>query len=156
MQAMTILKRCRNAKQDLERMKAQLERREDAMRAFGGLRLDDIGGSRGGSGDDRMARMSAEKDEIERAIRDRREAHLAEVGSAIQLIDLIPELEGDILHRYYVTGDSCQGIARALRYDRSYVQRKKRDGEEAMERLPDEAVAETLPEWYLKKWREDE
>lgn len=155
MQAMTILKRCRAAKQDLERLGAQLERRQDAMRAFGGIRLDDVGGGRSAGGD-RMAKMSAEIDEIERAIQDRKDAKYAEIGSAIQLIDMIPDLEGDILHRYYVTGDSCPGIARALRYDRSYVLRKKREGEASIRKISEETVAATLPAWYIKKWRESD
>ena len=154
MQAMTILKRCRAAKQDLERLGAQLERRQDAMRAFGGIRLDDVGGGRSAGGD-RMAKMSAEIDEIERAIQDRKDAKYAEIGSAIQLIDMLEdELEGSVLHRYYVTGDSCNGIVRALKYDRSYVLRKKREGEADIGKLSEETVAATLPAWYIKKWRE--
>ena len=154
MRAMTVLERCREAKHDISRLRANLSRRQDAMRAFGGIRMDDIGGGRG-TADDRMARMSAEIDEIERAIKARQEAYMAEVGSAMVLLDFLPELESDILNRYYVSGDSCQGIARAKRYDRSYVLRKKRDGEEIMDTLSAEMVAETLPEWYLKKWKEE-
>ena len=157
MQAMTILRRCRKAKQDLQRLDLQLERRQDAMRAFGGIRMDDIGGSRGGGGSDRMARMSAEIDEIERAIQDRKEARMAEVGSAIQLIDMLEDdMAADVLYRYYVTGDGIAGISRAIPCDRSYVQRKKKDGESAMRQLAAEKVAETLPGWYLVKWKEEE
>ena len=156
MQAMTILRRCRKAKEDLKRLELQLERRNDAMRAFGGNRIDDIGGSRVGGGSDRMARMSAEIDEIERAIRDRKEARIAEVGSAIQLIDMLEDdMEADVLYRYYVTGDGIAGIARAIPCDRSYVQRKKKDGEQSMGRLAGEQVAATLPGWYMTKWRDD-
>ena len=157
MRAMTILKRCRAAKQDLTRLGAQLERRRDAMGAFGGMRLDDIGGSRGGGESDRMAAMSAEIDEIERAIRDRKEAKLAEISSAVQLIDLAEnELQGEILYRYYVGGDSCGEIARTKNYDRSHVQKQKKAGEQAMGRLTGEAVAATLPPWYLARWPEAE
>lgn len=157
MRAMTILRRCRKAKEDLKRLDLQLERRQDAMRAFGGIRLDDTGGSRAGGGNDRMARMSAEIDEIERAIQDRKEARMAEVGSAIQLIDMLEdEMAGNVLYRYYVTGDGIAGISRAIPCDRSYVQRKKKDGESAMRRLAAEKVAETLPGWYLTKWKEED
>ena len=157
MQAMTILRRCRKAKQDLQRLDLQLERRQDAMRAFGGIRMDDIGGSRGGGGSDRMARMSAEIDEIERAIQDRKEARMAEVGSAIQLIDMLEDdTAADVLYRYYVTGDGIAGISRAIPCDRSYVQRKKKDGESVLRELAAEKVAETLPGWYLAKWKEEE
>lgn len=155
MRAMTILKRCRAATEDLERLESRLERRQDAMRAFGGIRLDDVGGGRS-SGEDRMARMSAEIDGIEREIRDRKEARIAEIGSVIQLIDMLEDdLEGEILHRYYVTGDTCQGIARTKSFDRSYVVRKKKAGEENLEKIPGDAVDATLPEWYRLKWREE-
>ena len=137
-------------------MGLQLERRKDAMRAFGGIRMDEAGGSRG-SGGDRMARMSGEIDEIERAIQDRKDARMAEVGSAIQMIDTLEDdVAADVMYRYYVTGDGISGISRAIPCDRSYVQRKKREGENALAGIPGDKVAETLPGWYLTKWREDE
>lgn len=155
MRAMTILKRVREADRDLDRLRLRIRQREDAMMALGGMRMDPNGGSKATGDGDRTGRLMAEKDQAERDLQARKDAHLAEITSAMTLLEMVPDLESEVLHRYYVLGDSTGAIARAKKYTESYVRKKKRDGEEAMDLLTEERVDATLPGWYLRQWPEE-
>lgn len=155
MRAMTILKRVRDAERDLNRLQLRIRQRDDALRAMGGVRMDPNGGSRASGDGDRTGRLVAEKDQAERELQERKDALMAEITSAMTLLEMVPDLESEVLHRYYVLRDSTGAIARAKKYTESYVRKKKRDGEEAMELLTAERVDATLPRWYLKKWPDE-
>ena len=152
MQAMTILRRCRAAKHDISRLKMRESQREDAMRRIGGMRMDANGGGKGSPDPDKMGRLAGDLDEIQRERKDREEAYIAETNSALQLLNMVPEMESGILHRYYLLEDTISAIARGLNYDESYIRKKKKAGEEAMGWLSAERVDATLPRWYLTKW----
>lgn len=151
---MTILKRCRGAADDIRRLEQRIRQRQEAL-DIGGMRLNPIGGGKGTAEQDRMALMAAEVDEIEREKQDREDARRAEIASAVLLLEMLPELESGVLHRYYVLRMSTGEIARELRRESSYVRKKKRDGEETLALLEESRVAATLPGWYLRKWPEE-
>ena len=151
---MTILRRCRAAQADIRRLKMRETQREDAMKRIGGMRMDANGGGRGTSDPDKMGRLAAALDEAQRDTREREEAYWAEMNSTLQLLEMVPDLESGILHRYYLLEDTLAAIARALKYDESYVRKKKKDGEDALRMISAEKVDATLPGWYLRKWEE--
>lgn len=147
---MVILRRCRNADEDIAMIDARIRRQRETMDAMGGMRMG-AGGGRGSADPDRMGRMMAKLDGIEREKARREQEKDAEIYSAGRLIDMLPDLEGEILHQYYVLCRTTGQIARKLGYTGSYVRKKKTDGEETMERIiSPERVAATLPEWYVK------
>lgn len=154
MRAMTILRRCREAADELRRYDQRIRQRREAM-GVSGVQMDPNGGSRGGGDPDRMGRMMADLDLIERAKADREDARKAEVASAVLILDMLPELESGILHRYYILRESTGEIARKEKYEASYVRKKKRDGEEALGLIRPERIADTLPRWYLERWPDE-
>lgn len=152
---MTILRRCKSLKSDLQRLDLRVRQADDALRAIGGMRMDANGGGKGTADMDRTGKLVAELDEMERAKKDREDAGRAEIASAVMLLRMVPDLESEILHRYYLLGETISGIAVSMKYEQSYVRKRKKAGEEAMGYLSAERVAETLPAWYLKKWEEN-
>lgn len=151
---LVILQRCREAEEEIALIDARLRRQRETMDAMGGMRMDTVGGGRGSGDPDRMGRMMAKLDGIEREKEKREREKDAEIYSAGRLIDMLPNLEGEILHRYYVMRMSTGAIARKLGYTGSYVRRKKTDGENAMAQvISPERAAATLPEWYVKGFR---
>lgn len=150
-----ILRRCRAASDEIASLDARIRRQRETMGAFGGTNLGAVGG-RGSADPDRMGRMAAKLDEIERRKAAREEEMNAELCSAGLLIDMLPDTEGEILHLYYVMGLSTGDIARKIRFAGSYVRKKKSDGEDIMEHaIAPERVAATLPAWYLRRFWAD-
>ena len=151
MNAMTILKRCRAAEGDIERLQQRIEQRRDVLTSLSAPQADPNGGSRGSGDKDKTGRILAEIDELERELEARKEAEKAEKVASCALMDMVPDLEGKILFGYYVKRLDTTAIARKEKYQTSYVRRVKRDAEKLIEMLSPENVNRTLPAWYLKE-----
>ena len=151
MNAMTILKRCRAAKDDIGRLKQRIEQRHDVLNSLSAPQADPNGGSRGTGDKDKIGRIYADIDELERQVKAREEAEEAEKMAALTLLDMIPDLEGKVLHDYYVKRWDTGEIARNEKYTAGYVRKTKRRGEQLLEMLNPERVDGTLPTWYLRE-----
>lgn len=151
MNAMTIMKRCRAARNDVERLQQRIDQRRDVLTSLSAPQADPNGGSHGSGDKDKIGRILAEIDELERLRDARREEEEAEKVAVCALMDMVPDLEGKILFGYYVKRMDTTAIARKEKYTTSYVRRVKRDAEKLIEMLGPERVDSTLPAWYLKK-----
>ena len=66
MNAITILKRCRAAKNDIERLQQRIEQRRDVLGSLSAPQADPNGGSHGTGDKDKIGRILADIDELER------------------------------------------------------------------------------------------
>ena len=149
---MTLLRRCRAADEDIEKLERRIQRKRERMTSFGGMRMDASGGSRGTGEGDRMAGMAAALDDAERAKRDREEAKIAELNAADQLLEMVPDQESEILERYYLNGNTLSEVARKMHLSAGYVRARKTDADLAAEMINGEKMERMLPKWYLQKW----
>lgn len=148
---MIILQRCRAAKRDIDRLEQRIEQRRDVLSSISGPQVDPNGVIRGSGDADKVGRIMADIDELEREIAARREEAEIEKVSACALMDMVPELEGKILYAYYVKRMDTGEIGRKEKFTAGYVRKVKRGGEQLLEMLSPETVAGTLPPWYLRK-----
>lgn len=151
MEAMTILKRCRAAKTDIERLRQRIEQRRDVLDSLSAPQADPDGGSRGSRDPDKIGRILADIDELEREIEAREEAEKAEKVAAVSLLDMVPELESKVLHDYYIKRWDTPRIASKEKYTAGYVRKTKRSGEQLLDMISQERVDATLPAWYLRE-----
>lgn len=151
MKAITILKRCRAAGSDIERLQMRIDQWRDVLTSLGAPQADPNGGSRGSRDPDKNGRIYAEIDALEREKAARQEASEAEKVAARTLLDMVPDLEAKILFDYYLRGWDTPRIARSEKYATGYVRKTKRNAEMLLEMLDPEKVAGTLPAWYLRE-----
>lgn len=151
MKAIIILKRCRAAKSDIERLEQRLEQRREVLDSLSAPVADPNGGSRGTGDMDKIGRIYADIDEIEREIAARREASEAEKVASCAILDMVPDLERMVLYDYYVRRWDTGEIARREKYTAGYVRKTKRAGEQLLDMLSAERVESTLPPWYLRE-----
>ena len=95
-------------------------------------------------------------DALEREMESRKAQEQAEKVAAISLLDMVPDLEGRVLHDYYIRRWDTTMIARKRKYTPGYVRKTKRSGERLMEMLSPERVMSVLPVWYIKERGEDD
>lgn len=152
MQAIDILQRCRDATGDIRRLAQRIQRRRDALTSISAPLPDPNGGSHEQNDPDKISRVEAEIDALERKKRAREDAQRAEVAAACVLLDSLPELEGSVLHGFYIKQESTAGIAKRLRYQDSYIRKVKISAEKALKEIPPEQVAAALPPWYLREY----
>ena len=151
MYAMEILRRCRTAAEEIERMEIRIRQRRAAAGA-GGASLSMDGGPGGSGYGDRVGRIGAELADLERQKEERELALSVEMASACALMDLLPALESKILYGYWVERKSTGEIARTEHFTQAYVRKKKRGGEMLLEMLTPERVLATLPKWYIDRY----
>ncbi len=151
MNAMTILRRCRAAKNDIGRLDQRIEQWHDILSNTSAPQADPNGGSRGTGDKDKIGRITANIDQLERQKNARREAYEAEKVAACTLMDMVPDLEGRVLHDYYVKRWDTPEIARKEKYTTGYVRKTKRNAEQLLEMLSPERVDALLPAWYLRE-----
>lgn len=151
MNAMTILKRCRASKGDIDRLQLRIDQRREVLESPSAPQADPNGGSRGSGDKDKTGRIYAEIDALERERDARKEAAEAERAAACALVDMVQELEGKILFAYYVRRWDTAEIARKEKYTPGYVRKTKRNAEQLLEMLSPERVNSTLPAWYLRE-----
>ena len=151
MNAMTILNRCRAARNEIARLKQRIEQRYEILDGLSAPQADPIGGSHGSTDPDKIGRILADIDQLKREMKAREEAQMAEKASAVALLDMVPELESKVLYAYYVQGKDTTAIARKEKYQASYLRKVKRNAEQLLEMLSPDRVTGTLPAWYLRE-----
>lgn len=150
MQAMVILRRCRDAEREIRRIQLRIRQREELAGSIGAPALDPNRVGRGSGDPDKNGRLAVEIADLKDELTARRERMAVEIASAQALLDLVPETESEVLHCYYLRYMSTGEVARKLNYQEGYVRKVKRRGEEIMALLSAEQVAKTLPKWYLE------
>ena len=151
MKAITIMKRCRAAKNDIDRLQQRIDQWHDVLTSLSAPQADPNGGSRGSGDKDKTGRIYAEIDALEREKTARQEAAEAERVATRALMDMVPDLEGKILFDYYARGWDTPKIAREEKYTAGYVRKTKRAAEQLLDMLDPVRVDSTLPAWYLRE-----
>jgi len=151
MKAITILKRCRAARGDIDRLQQRIDQWRDVLTSLSAPQADPNGGSRGSGDKDKTGRIYAEIDALEREKAARQDRAEAERVATRALMDMVPDLEGKILFDYYARGWDTPKIAKAEKYTAGYVRKTKRAAEQLLEMLDPDRVDETLPAWYLRE-----
>lgn len=151
MNAMIILKRCREARGDIGRIQQRIAQRRDVLNSLSAPQADPNGGSRPAGDNDKYGRIWADIDQLEREKAARKEAYEAEKVASCALMDMIPDLEGKVLYDYYVRRWDTTQIARKEKYTAGYVRKTKRNAEQLLAMLDPDRVNATLPAWYLKE-----
>lgn len=155
MKAMTILKRCRAAQTDEERLRERIWQRREVLESVSAPQGDPNGGSRVQGDRDKIGSILGDIDQLERELQERQEAELAEKAAAVVLLDMVPDLERKVLFDYYVKRWDTGEIARKEKYTAGYVRKTKRNGEQLLDMLGPERVAAALPAWYIKEKGEE-
>ena len=150
MKAITILKRCRKAEAEKRRIRQRIEQRRDAIACIT-PRMDSVGGGRGTAEPDKIGAFVAAVAELENRLKLREQAHSVEIAAACTLLDTLPEAESGILYAYYVKCGKVPGIAARMGYSESYARKLKAEAEKHLGELPESAIAEALPAWYLQE-----
>lgn len=151
MKAIIILKRCRAARNDIERLQQRIDQWQDVLTSLSAPQADPNGGSRGSGDKDKTGRIYAEIDALEREKTARQERAEVEKMATRALMDMVPDLEGKILFDYYARGWDTPKIAREEKYTAGYVRKTKRAAEQLLDMLDPVWVDSTLPAWYLRE-----
>lgn len=154
MKAMTILARCRAAKNDISRIQQRIDQRRELLDSIGAPACDRPGGS-GAWDRDKTGRILADIDELEREKDARKEEERAEKVAAVSLLEMVPDLEGKVLYDYYIRGWDTPEIARKEKYTAGYVRKAKRNGEQLLDMLGPDRVRSVLPGWYIREKEEE-
>lgn len=152
MEAITIFKRCRAAAGDIRRLTQRIQQRRDAMTSISAPQADPNGGSHSRGDPDKIGKMLADIDALERSLETRKQARTVEIAAACVLLDRLPDLESNVLHGFYIRQESTANIARRLRYQDSYIRKVKINGEKVLGELTADQVAAALPPWYLREY----
>ena len=123
MKAIIILKRCRAARNDIERLQQRIDQWQDVLTSLSAPQADPNGGSRGSGDKDKTGRIYAEIDALEREKTARQERAEVEKMATRALMDMVPDLEGKILFDYYARGWDTPRIAREEKYTAGYVRK---------------------------------
>lgn len=148
---MEILKRCRAAKGDIERLEQRIAQRRDVLGNISAPQADPNGGSRTQGPGDKIPRILAEIDELERQKGVREDEERAEQAAAAALMDMVPILEGRVLFAYYVSRMDTSEIARKEKYTAGYVRKTKRNAEQMLAMISPERADRLLPPWYQRE-----
>lgn len=152
MTAMHIFVRCKYAESDKKAMRDRITRyRESATRMSAAL---DGVGARSTAEPDKLAAILAEIDSLEREIKQRDQEYAAEVAAACKLLDMLPEVECEIVNRYYIGNTPLTIIARDMSYSYGYVRTIISTARGHLEDIPEAMVASLLPSWYLDAFAE--
>ena len=153
---MIIMRRCRAAKGDIERIQQRIDQRRELLDGMNAPQADPNGGSRPTGDRDKIGRILGDIDQLEREMEARKEAGNAEKAAALALTEMVPDTEGKVLYDYYVKGWDTTEIARKERYTPGYVRKAKRSGEQLLDMLGPERVKAVLPAWYIRTKGESE
>lgn len=149
MNAIDILNRCRSAQADIRRLEERIARYRDC--ATDSSAHINPNGRVQGSGSDSLAEFAAEICDCEEERDKRKREYKAESYCACKLLDRLPETECSVLYRFYMSGQTVDGIAAAIGLTANYVKRKKADGLARLAQIDRKIVLEMLPEWYGKE-----
>lgn len=148
MNAVDILKHCREAKGEIEGLREQIERKREILTALPTLKIDDIGGGHGTPERDRAGRILADIDMLEREIQTREDEWSAESIAAASFLDRLPQAESKVLFEYYIKRLDTETIGRKGNYTGGYVRKMKRTAEKKLEFVLFEDIAYLFPDWY--------
>lgn len=151
MKALTILKRCRAADEDIERIRISIQQKWDILTNISAPQSDPNGGGHATGDRDKNAKIMGDIDALERKKTEREQRKAVELASGSALLDMVPQTESQVLYAYYIQRMDTTAVAAKLKYQPNYTRRKKRDGEKALDLLSAETVAGTLPRWYLEE-----
>lgn len=144
MTILNLMKRCRAYEQDLGNLNWSLAIwRDTAVNMT--APVDGLSGGGGGSSD-KIGRVTAAIDEVEREIARRKfQYEFERVEVTAQLTRPSCGIKEEILIDYYLAGKSVAEIAHDRGYSESYISKLKRNGEKKYA-----SVAITMPEVYMK------
>lgn len=148
MNAVDILKHCRAAQRDITDLTEQLERKREILTALPTLKTDDTGGGRGTPERDKIGRVLADIDLIEREIRTREAERDAESIAAASFLDRLSPTESKILFEYYIKRWDTGKIASTSNYTDGYIRKAKRDAEKKLSLVSYEKIKYLFPDWY--------
>ena len=146
MNAIDILNRCRSAQDDIRRLEERMARYRDC--ATDSSAHINPNGRVQGAGGDALAEFAGEICYCEQQRDRRKREYKAESYCACKLLDKLPETECTVLYRFYMNGQTVDGIAAAIGLTANYVKRKKADGLARLAQIEPKTVLELLPEWY--------
>lgn len=150
MRAITILKRCREAEQDMRRIRQRIQQRREAAESVT-PKANAIGGGRGTVEPDKIAAFVAAITELEADLQAREQARRVEAAAACVLLDRLPENESAVLHQFYIKRLKIPAIAHELGFTEGYIRKLKTVGERLLDELPRETVLGALPGWYTRE-----
>lgn len=148
MNAVDILKHCREAKGEIAGLREQIERKREILTALPTLKTDDIGGGHGTPERDKTGRILADIDMLEREIQAREDEWSAESIAAVTFLDRLPLIESKILYQYYIKRRGTEEIANKENYTSGYVRKAKRTAEKKLEFVLFDEIAYLFPDWY--------
>ena len=146
MDAMTIFRRCRDARGDIEALEERIRQRRDALTQVTQA-MDATGGGHG-SPSDRMGTVVAAIADLSAQADARRQRQSVEIAAACVLCDMLDEKYSRVLHLYYVNGMTVRAVAKKLKYSEGYIRKLKRDAEDAVRGIDPDTVRGCVPEWY--------
>lgn len=150
MDAMTILRRCREAGHDIERLEQLIAQRREVLDGLSGPQMDPNGGGRGGADPDKVGRIVADIDELERKKQRREDEHEVEKVAATAMMDWLETTEGKVIFEFYVNNLTTAQIAKAKNYSQGYVRKVKANAEGKLRMVSEERISELVPRWYLE------
>lgn len=149
MNAIDILKRCRSAESELKLLDERIARYR-ACATDSAAHINPAGRVQG-SGGDALSAFAVEIGDCEQERQQRQREYKAESYCACKLLDALPETECTILYRFYVGGQTVNGIASALSFTTNYVKRKKADGLALAAEIDPALIQSLMPDWYGKE-----
>ena len=147
MESLELLNMCRSYEDDMLKLRQHLELLSDMA---GSLSAAGSGGGGGQGPGDRTGRFAVKLAEANEIISLRQMMHENEQLAVCHLLEGCVALEGRVLHRYYVRGDTLDNIAKKLSYSREYIRRKRREG---VEKLPQNVPEGFLPKEYARWYK---
>ena len=145
MDAMTILRRCRDSGAELSELDARIRQRRDAVTALS-VSMDRDGGR--GPYTDRLAAAAAAVADLENQAQRRMERQAVELLAVNALAERLPGVQGRIIYLYYGKAMTVRATAKQLKYSEGYTRRMRREAEEQLRQVPPEEIADLLPPWY--------
>ncbi|MBR6571539.1 MAG: hypothetical protein IKK75_13910 [Clostridia bacterium] len=147
MTAMQVFERCKDVESDKQALRERITRYHESAARMSAT-LDGIG-ARSTAESDKLSAIMAEIDLLERSIGQRDKEYAAELAAACKLLDMLPRIECKIIDSFYIKGKSLANIARELSYSYGYVRTTKSQACAHLGDIPEDMVAQLLPDWYL-------
>lgn len=156
MNALTIFTRCREAEDDVRRLKMRIQQRRDALTSITAPPPDPNGGSHGTGTGDRIGTLAIDITDLEAQLQHRNERRRAEVAAACVLLDCLPEYQSRVMSYYYLQGLRVPQIATRMRYSAGYIRKLKAMADDSAADIDESVVDGALPAWYIREDRQND
>lgn len=153
MNAVEILERCRKGPEDIQEIAGKIERYRESATSITHF-TDGIGGGRASGEPDKVGIFATEIADLEQQKSCRARQHSAEVAASSRLLSTLPNMESEVLHKFYVKGNNLTTIAAKMRFSYGYIRKVKMEGLRQAELIPEHEVREALPDWYVASMAE--